>query len=114
MTTLAAGLPAPPVAAIETGFLLFATPLVLLMVIWAVVTAVRILVPEAPIPTDPAARLARSRRRGEAAPVRVREIVEEQRRRPTPVFPRSGDAPGGVPGGPAPDPLADALWARRN
>lgn len=109
LTTLAAGLPAPPVAAIETGLFLLAVPLLLLMAIWAVVTAVRILLPEAALPTDPAARTARARRRGEAAPVRLREIVDEQRRRPAPVFPRSGDAPEG-----APDPLADALWARRN
>ena len=121
MTPLVVRLPAPPVAAIETGLLLFAAPLILLMAIWAVITAVRILFPEAPLPTDPAARLARSRRRGEAAPVRLREIVDEQRRRPAPVFPRSAGSPGGAPpgepgpGSPSgPDPLADALWARRN
>ena len=122
MTPLAASLPA---FAAETGLFLVAAPLVLLMAIWAVVTAARILFPEAPLPTDPAARLARSRRRGEAAPVRLREIVDEQRRRPTPVFPRPAsspaDAPDGSPlGAPGPgspggtDPLAEALWARRN
>jgi hypothetical protein len=114
MTPLAANVPS---VAAETGLFLVAAPLVLLVAIWAVVTAVRILFPEAPLPADPAARLARSRRRGEAAPVRLREIVAEQRRRPAPVFPRPADAPDGAPGPgtlDGPDPLAEALWARRN
>lgn len=104
-----AALPMPPLAAIETGFFLLAVPLILLMGIWAVVTALRILMPEAPLPMD---RTARARRRGEPAPVRLREIVDEQRRRPAPVFP-----PAAV-GDDAPEvraeTIAEALWARRN
>jgi len=112
MTPLALSLPALPVAAIETGLFLFAAPLILLMAIWAVITAARILYPEAPLPPDAGFR---SRRRGEPAPVRLRQIVDEQRRRPAPVFPRVGGAPEGVPPGElGPDPLADALWERRN
>lgn len=105
MICLAVTLPAPPLAAIETGLFLLAAPLLLLMGIWAVVTAARILLPEAPLPLD---RIARARRRGEAAPIRAREIVAEQRRRPAPTFPSGGEAP------PESESIADALWARRN
>ena len=102
-------LPMPPLAAIETGIFLLALPLLLLMAVWAFVTALRILMPEAPLPLD---RTARARRRGEPAPVRLREIIEEQRRRPTLVFPPAtvgGDAPENRA-----ETIAEALWARRN
>lgn len=101
MIPAAVTLPAPPLAAIETGLFLLAVPLILLMCIWSVVTAFRILVPEQPLPPD-----RRMRRRGEPAPVRAREIVAEQRRRPAPVF----DA--GV--SPESETIAESLWARRN
>ncbi len=102
-------LPVPPMAAIETGIFLLAVPMLLLMGIWSVVTALRILMPEAPLPMD---RTARARRRGEPAPVRLREIVDEQRRRPSPVFPPAtvgGDDPEARA-----ETIAEALWARRN
>ncbi len=102
-------LPMPPLAAIETGLFLLAVPLLLLMGIWAVVTALRILMPEAPLPAD---RTARARRRGEAAPVRLREIVDEQRRRPAPVFPPA--TVGSDDSGARAETIAEALWARRN
>lgn len=110
MTPLALSLPALPVAAIETGLFLFAAPLILLMMIWAVITAVRILYPEAPLPPDSGLR---SRRRGEPAPVRLRQIVEEQRRRPAPVFPPRVATAEGQPEARA-EAIAESLWARRN
>jgi hypothetical protein len=103
MIDLAVTLPAPPLAAIETGLFLLAVPLILLMGIWTVITAARILLPEAPLPLD---RVARSRRRGEAAPVRVREIAAEQRRQPAPAFPSASES--------AFESIEAALWARRN
>lgn len=93
-------LPAPPLAAIETGLFLLAVPLLLLMCVWAVITAFRILMPEPPLPVD-----RRARRRGGPAPVRAREIVAEQRRRPAPAF---DAAP------PESETIAESLWARRN
>ena len=110
MTPLSLVLPAPPVAAIETGLFLFAFPLILMLGIWAVITAVRILYPEAPLPLD---RTSRARRRGEAAPVRLREIVAEQRRRPAPAFPPAVAAAEAEPEARAAA-LTEALWARRN
>ena len=106
MLPLAAAL---PVAFVETGFLLLAAPLVLLMAIWAVLTAVRILRPEAPLPPV-------TRRRGDAL-VHVRQIADEQRRRPAPVVPPRVSTVDGEPDADAPartEALAEALWARRN
>jgi len=109
MTPAAA--PLPPIAVIETGLFLLAFPILLLMFVWAVVTAFRILVPEAPPPLDPAAR---HRRRGEPAPVRLRQIVDEQRRRPVAALPKAETEAGADGRVVASGPLADALWARRN
>lgn len=119
MTPPAVGLPAPPLAAIETGLFLLAVPMLLLMGIWAVVTSYRILFPEPPPSPDPAARGGSPRRPGDPVPVRLRDIVAEQRRRPTPALmlrsnPRSHHLPGHGSGTDSPSPLADALWARRN
>ena len=110
MTPLALSPPALPVAAIETGLFLFVAPLILLMAIWAVITAVRILYPEAPLPPDAGFR---SRRRGEPAPVRLRQIVDEQRRRPAPVFPPRVPTAKGEQDTRA-EAIAESLWARRN
>lgn len=107
MPTSAAALPMPPLAAIETGIFLLAVPLLVLMAIWSVVTVLRILIPEAPLE-----RVVRARRRGEPAPVRLREIVDEQRRRPAPVFPPA--TVGGDDAEHRAETIAEALWARRN
>ena len=107
MTALSVAFPTPPVAAIETGLFLFAAPLVLMMAIWATITALRILIPEAPPQRDPQAY---ARRRGIAAPVRLREIVAEQRRVAAPVLPPHADGDADT----RTTDIADALWARRN
>ena len=107
--TFAILLPAPPVAAIETGLFLFAAPLILMMAIWGFITAVRILYPEKPLPGVRRARL----RRGEAAPVRLRQIVEQQRRDPAPVLPPRVPTVGGEPDARV-EAITEALWARRN
>lgn len=101
MMVAAMTLPAPPLAAIETGIFLLAVPMLLLMGVWAVITAFRILMPEQPLPID-----RRARRRGEPAPVRAREIVAEQRRRPAPVFDAESSSES--------ESIAESLWARRN
>lgn len=107
MIALSVMFPVPPVAAVETGLFLFAAPLILMMAIWATIAALRILIPEAPPRRDPQAR---ARRSGVAVPVRLREIVAEQRRQAAPVLPPHAD---GEPDTRAAD-IADALWARRN
>ena len=82
-------------------------PAVLLMTVWAGVAAFRLLFPEDALPFDPAARRQRARARGEAVPVRVRDILEDEAARHA-VPARPGDA------GPATNPLFDDLWLRRN
>lgn len=84
--------------------------------VWAVVMVGRLLFPERPLPPVLSRREA-ARRRGEAVPVRARDIVEDLRHEaPRPVFPQ---APA-VPEGPAPTGtdararLAADLWMRRN
>ena len=109
MPSPAAVLPMPPLAAIEARILILAVPMLLLMAVWALATALRILMPEAPLPLH---RMARTRRRGEPVPVRLREIADEQRRRPAPVFPPAAVG-GGDPEARA-ETIAEALWARRN
>ena len=87
----------------EAGFLLVVAPVIVLVGVWAVVTAVRILRPEAPL--RPVAR--------RDAVVHVRQIVDEQRRQPAPVVPPRVAAVEGEPDARA-EALAEALWARRN
>ncbi|SRR5690606_26335798 len=85
--------------------------------LWVFVMAARLLVPERTLPV-PLSRREAARRRGEAVPVRARDIVEDLRHEaPRPVFPQ---APA-VPEGPASSPDADVrarlaadLWMRRN
>ncbi|MDT0631332.1 hypothetical protein RQM47_04655 [Rubrivirga sp. S365] len=96
-----------PLGAIVTGFVLVALPTVLLMAVWTVVTVLRILFPERPLPFDAAARRQRARIRGESVPVRLRDILEDQARQPVPAPPADGDLPDRHP-------LADDLWLRRN
>lgn len=111
MTLLvSATLPVPPVAAVETGLFLLASPIILTMMIWGLITAVRILYPEKPLPS---LRPARSRRHGEAAPVRLRQIVADQRKRAAPVLPPRVATVEGEPDARI-EQITEALWARRN
>lgn len=98
-----------PLGAIVTGFVLVALPTALLMMVWTVVTVLRILFPERPLPFDAAARRQRATLRGESVPVRLRDILEDQARQRVPAPPAEGD--GGLP---ERHPLADDLWLRRN
>lgn len=106
-------LPVPPLAAIIAGFFLVALPFILLMMIWTVVTMMRILFPERDLPFDGTARRERARRRGEAVPVRFRDLVEDQRRARAPAMPERAPT-GASPRPEADSPLADDLWLRRN
>ena len=101
-------LPAPPVAAIETGLFLFAAPLVLMMAIWGFVTAIRILIPEKPLPG-----VRRTSARG-PQPVRLRQIVEQQRRSTAPVLPPRVAATVDDDAEARAEAITEALWARRN
>ncbi|GAB5533826.1 MAG: hypothetical protein Rubg2KO_00750 [Rubricoccaceae bacterium] len=106
-------LPVPPLAAIITGFFLIALPVIVLMTAWTVVTMVRILFPERELPYDPSARRARARQRGQAVPVRFRDLVEDQRHAEAPAMPHRTipDASSSVD---VPNELVDDLWLRRN
>lgn len=69
--------------AIVTGlFMMVVVPVVLFLVIWVVVTAMRILVPERPLPVevDPALLRRVAAARGRQVPVGLQEIREDQRR----------------------------------
>ena len=92
-------------AAVEIGLLLLAAPFLLLVSVWATVTAYRILAPDTALPVD---RTAQARRRGAVARVRARDIVSEQRRRPTAAFPSATTSSHDA------ESIAEALWARRN
>ena len=101
-----------PLGALITGFFLLAVPTIILMGVWTAVTVARILFPERPLPFDATVRRQRRTLRGEAVPVRLRDILEDQvlrqaRRAEAPVERPSDEAP-------APHPLFDDLWARRN
>ena len=103
-----------PVAAIATGFVLVAVPLVILMVIWTLVTMWRVVFPDDELPFDRGAGRERARRRGEAVPVRLADIMEEQRVRPVwPVMPRRARVEAEVADG-TEGPLQQDLWRRRN
>ena len=88
-----------------------AAPAILLMAVWAGVMAFRLLFPEDALPLDPAARRQRATARGEMVPVRLRDIIEDQEARRA-VAARAAADDGA--GGPAPNPLFDDLWLRRN
>ena len=63
------------------------------MSVWAGITMMRILFPEQPLPFEEAALRERARQRGEARPVRLRDIIEDQARR------QAEPAPAGEPAG---------------
>ena len=98
-----------PVGALIVGLFAVAVPAIILMSVWAGVTALRVLFPEEPLPFDPASRRQRAAERGEFVPVRLRDILEDQQARQAARarVPRDGDAPDGHP-------LAEDLWLRRN
>lgn len=99
----------PPLGALIVGLFAVAVPAIILMSVWAGVTALRLLFPEEPLPSDPAARRRRAAGGGEFVPVRLRDILEDQQARH-----RVGAR--ARPGGPVAEghPLADDLWLRRN
>lgn len=99
-----------PYGALLIAFLAVALPVVLLMAVWSGVMMYRILFPERPLPFEAAGRRQRAVRRGEAVPVRLRDILEDQAlRAETPADPAAGAPPRSEP-----HPFADDLWARRN
>ena len=69
-------------AALVSGFVLVALPIILLVVVWASVSVFRLYFPEHPLPLLPDAVLLREAawQRGEAVPVGLAEIREEIRR----------------------------------
>ena len=101
-----------PLGALITGFVLLAVPTIILMGVWTAVTVARILFPERPLPFDAPARRQRRTLRGEAVPVRLRDIMEDQALRQAHRAEAPVERPEGGP--PAPHPLFDDLWVRRN
>ncbi len=95
----------PPLGALIAGFFLVALPAILLMSIWASVTAWRLLFPNEPTPMDPVARRRQATERGAFVPVRLRDIVDDQRARQSVVAERD------LPETPS---LDSDLWLRRN
>lgn len=95
----------PALGALIVGLFAVAVPAILLMAVWAGVTALRLLFPEEPLPLDPVARRRRKTERGEFVPVRLRDILDDQRAR------QSVAPDGHLPEGP---PSAGDLWLRRN
>lgn len=98
----------PPVAALFVAFFWVAVPAILLMAVWAGVTAYQLLFHDDALSLDPAAR--RRAAEGESVPVRLRDILEDERARQSMAEPASGDGPAGPPA----HPLFDDLWLRRN
>lgn len=115
MSTLAFTLAlAPPLGAALTGFVLVAMPVLILMLVWSTVTAMRILFPEQPLPLAPdhaGERLRQSLRIGDAVPVRVRDIVAAERARAAESdAARDADAEAST----KLHPFVADLWLRRN
>ena len=103
-----------PVAAIATGFVMVAVPLVILMVIWTVVTMWRVVFPDDDLPFDKGVARELARRRGEAVPVGLADILEAQRLRPVwPVMPSHTHARASGDEDPF-APVQEDLWRRRN
>ena len=102
-----------PLGALVTGFFLVAIPTVLMMTVWTIVTVVRILFPERPLPFDGSMRRRRATLRGESVPVKLRDILEDQERQRQ-AQPVRAPRPEGEPPEPEPHPLFDDLWLRRN
>ncbi len=103
----------PPLGALFVAFFVVAIPAILLMSVWAGVTAFRILFPDDPLPLDPAARRRRRTARGESVPVRLRDIIEDERARQSVA---GAERVVLRPGSPSPrtHPMFDDLWLRRN
>ena len=101
-------------AAVVSAFALVAVPVVVLMGVWTAVMVFRLVFPERPLPFDAAARRAAAQRRGEAVPVRLEDLLADQRRRAA--APRSchpageADLPPALPSGR----WTSDLWLRRN
>lgn len=98
-------MPAPgpsPTAAFLT-LLVVAVPIVVLATMWAAVTAVRLLRPEAPLPPVRGGRL-----------VGVRDIAAAERRRAESVAATAVDREGDPIGDAPPHPFTADLWLRRN
>ena len=105
----------PPLGALIVGLFAVAVPAIILMSVWAGVTALRLLFPEEPLPFDPASRRRRATLKGEFVPVRLRDILEDQQARQSVAarMARERDAAGEHPLTDG-HPLADDLWLRRN
>ena len=93
-----------PLGALIVGFFAVAVPAILLMSIWAGVTAWRLLFPDEPSPAE-RAHHRRTAQHGDFVPVRLRDIVEDQRARQS--VPSDGSVPEWHP-------LEGDLWLRRN
>lgn len=101
----------PPIAAIVTAFFLVAVPAILLMTVWAAVTAYKLLFPDDALPFAPSGQRRRRMARGESVPVRFRDILEDERaRQSVPAPPHDADGASTPPS----NPLFDDLWLRRN
>ena len=94
-------------ASFVTAFFWVAVPAILLMAVWAAVTAFKLLFPDDAL-LEPSARRRRRTARGESVPVRLRDILDDERARQAVSAPTPGDA------APPSNPLFDDLWIRRN
>ncbi len=104
----------PPIAAIATGFVLVAVPVLILMVIWTLVTMWRVVFPDDELPFDKGVGREIAKRQGRAVPVELADIMEEQRHRPVwPVMPMRERVEAEVEDG-ALSLLQQDLWRRRN
>ena len=104
------------VDAAVAGFALVVGPILLLATIWAVITTIRILFPEQPLPLDGPSRRERALRRGTSVPVHLRDILEDEARRRTRV--KAAPTSAGVEEAATPvaprRSLTEDLWLRRN
>ena len=104
-------LTALPVGAVLTGLAMVAVPALILIAVWAAVGALRLLLPERPLPFDSVTRRAGTGVRGARVSVRYRDLREGPAPRHTPAAsgPEADPPDGGVA-----HPLFDDLWLRRN
>lgn len=100
----------PPVAALFVAFFWIAVPAILLMAVWAGVTAYQLLFHDDALPLDPTLQRRRRTAQGESVPVRLRDIIEDERARQAVAEAASSEGPAGPPS----HPLFDDLWLRRN
>ncbi|OZC03230.1 hypothetical protein [Rubricoccus marinus] len=103
-----------PIAAIATGFVLVAVPVLILMVIWTLVTMWRVVFPDDELPFDKGIGREIAKRRGQPVPVQLADIMEEQRHHPVwPVMPMRQRVEAEIEEG-GRNPLQEDLWRRRN